>query len=168
MLLLDLIWATTIIMRVEATRITMEFFVYRRRQLLHLVVVVGFLPVGMRDNAKGREIGARLYKVGKNGSQDQDQDHKAARLHPRISLHLYPRHLLPRHQMGRPQGKEVLLLRQRRQRLLFRPALICSSLPVVVLSLPNLSHCFLSRNRVAGQVHVQRPRLLHLTEKAVW
>ena len=117
LLLVVLIWAKTIIMHGEATKNTMAFFLYHRRQLLHLVVV-GFQPVGVRDSAKGRESGARSYKVGKNGSRDQDQDHIAARLHLRLSLHLYPRHLLPRYLTGRSQGKEVLLLRH----LLVQPA----------------------------------------------
>ena len=119
MLLVVPIWATTIIMRGETTRNAMEFFLYRRRQLLHLVVVVGFLPVGVRDNANGGESGVRSYKVGRKGSQDQDQDHRAARLHLRLSLQMYPQHQLPRRQTGRSQGKGVLLLRQR---LLLRPA----------------------------------------------
>ena len=131
-----LIWTKIIIMRGETTGDTMELFLHHRLQLLHLVVV-GFLPAGVGDNAKGRESGVRLYKVGRKGSQGQGQDHRAARLHLRSFLQMYPRHLLPPHQTDRPQeeGKEVLLLRQR---LLLRPAyrlMICSPLlhNVVVL-----------------------------------
>jgi hypothetical protein len=115
-ILLVLIWVKIIILRGEAAGDTTELFFHHHRQLLHL-------PMGCLagDNAKGKESGVRLYKVERRGDRGRGQDHRAARLHLRLSL---LRQMLPRYQTVRSQveGKGLLLLRQR----LLDPSLVAA------------------------------------------